>query len=71
LRQTLEFLRPAEARTIVGVWAAWSLLTVTLASVAMTLPATTTNSWIDYASAPPLARWDAVWYRSIAVEGYH
>jgi len=71
LTKTFEFLRPAEARTIVGIWAAWSLLTVSLASVAMTLPATTTNSWIDYAAAPPLARWDAVWYRSIAVEGYH
>jgi len=36
----------------------------------MSLPATTTNSWIAYADAPPLARWDAVWYRSIAVQGY-
>ena len=52
------------------MWAAWSVLTVALASAAMSLPATTTNSWIAYADAPPLARWDAVWYRSIAVNGY-
>lgn len=43
---------------------------VVLASAAMSLPATTSNSWIAYAEAPPLARWDAVWYRSVAVEGY-
>jgi hypothetical protein len=48
----------------------WSLLVVVLASAAMALPATTSNPWIAYADAPPLARWDAVWYRSIAVRGY-
>ncbi len=70
MSKALEFLRPTEARAIVGTWAAWSLLTVVLASAAMALPASTTNPWIEYASAPPLARWDAVWYRSIAVDGY-
>ena len=64
------FLPAREARTILGIWASWSVGIVVLASVAMALPATTTNPWIDYANAPPLARWDAVWYRSIAVRGY-
>ena len=66
----LGFLPPREARTIFGIWACWSLLVVVLASAAMALPATTSNPWIAYADAPPLARWDAVWYRSIAVRGY-
>jgi hypothetical protein len=66
----LTFLPSREARTVVGIWAIWSLLVVVLASAAMALPATTSNPWIAYADAPPLARWDAVWYRSIAVDGY-
>ena len=64
------FLPPREAGTILGIWASWSVLVVVLASAAMSLPATTSNPWIAYADAPPLARWDAVWYRSIAVKGY-
>lgn len=64
------FLPAREARTIVGIWLGWSVLVVVLASAAMALPATTSNPWIAYAEAPPLARWDAVWYRSIAVKGY-
>jgi hypothetical protein len=70
LSRALPFLPAREARTIVGIWASWSVGVVVLASVAMALPATTSNPWIAWAQAPPLARWDAVWYRSIAVRGY-
>ena len=71
MTRALAFLRPPEARSILGIWAGWSLFVAVLASAAMALPATTSNSWIAYADAPPLARWDSVWYRSIAVGGYH
>jgi hypothetical protein len=64
------FLSAREARTILGIWAGWSVGVVVLASVAMALPATTSNPWIAWAQAPPLARWDAVWYQSIAARGY-
>lgn len=41
-----------------------------LASAAMSLPVANSSPWTAVAHAPPLARWDSVWYRSIAVDGY-
>lgn len=70
MRRAFAFLSPGEARSVLGIWAVWSAGMVILASAAMALPATTSNPWIAYADAPPLARWDAVWYRSVAVDGY-
>jgi len=41
-----------------------------LASAAMALPTTVSSPWTAAVDAPPLARWDSVWYRSIVVDGY-
>jgi len=40
------------------------------AGVAMSLPVSNSSPWTAAVHAPPLARWDAVWYRSVAVDGY-
>ncbi len=53
------------------MWALWASSVVVLASLAMTLPVANESPWTAVFHAPPLARWDAVWYRSIAVDGYH
>jgi hypothetical protein len=69
----LPFLSPREIRTILGIWAVWSLVVVVLAKVATTLPVTLPHPWAPEIAreAPPLARWDSGWYRDIAVRGYH
>ncbi len=36
----------------------------------MTLPVSNSSPWTAAVHAPPLARWDAVWYRSVALDGY-
>jgi hypothetical protein len=36
----------------------------------MSLPVSNSSPWTAAVHAPPLARWDAVWYRSVAVDGY-
>jgi len=59
------------ALRVAAMWVVWSLAIVTLASLAMTLPVANSSPWTAVYDAPPLARWDAVWYRSIAAEGYH
>ena len=60
-----------DVRRVAAMWAIWSLAILTLASLAMTLPVSNSSPWTAVYHAPPLARWDAVWYRSIAAEGYH
>ncbi|HEY6146765.1 MAG TPA: hypothetical protein VIZ69_03675, partial [Thermoanaerobaculia bacterium] len=52
------------------MWLAWSAATLLAASFAMTLPVSNSSPWTEAMHAPPLARWDAVWYRSVAVDGY-
>jgi len=52
------------------MWLAWSGATLLAASLAMTLPVSNSSPWTAAMHAPPLARWDAVWYRSVAVDGY-
>ena len=65
------FLDPREARTIVGMWAAWSVSILLLASAAQRLPGAGLSPWAAVPDPPPLARWDSGWYRSVAVDGYH
>ena len=65
------FLDPREARTILGMWGAWSLAILFLASAAQRLPGAGPSRWAAVPDPPPLARWDSGWYRSVAVEGYH
>jgi hypothetical protein len=65
------FLDSREARTIVGMWAAWSVGILLLASAAQRLPGASQSPWAGVPDPPPLARWDSGWYRSVAVEGYH
>lgn len=67
----MRFLQPKEARAILLLWAAWCIGIVLLASAAMALPVANSSPWTAVAHAPPLARWDSVWYRSIAVDGYN
>jgi hypothetical protein len=57
-------------RRIALLWAVWSAAVLLLAGAAMSIPTTTSSPWTDVMKAPPLARWDAVWYRNVAVEGY-
>lgn len=64
------FLSHRAAGQILGIWAAWSLLVLFFASAAMLLPVNNSSPWTAAVGAPPVARWDAVWYRSIAVDGY-
>jgi hypothetical protein len=52
------------------MWLAWSGATLLAAALAMTLPVSNSSPWTAAMHAPPLARWDAVWYRSVAVDGY-
>jgi hypothetical protein len=68
--RALPFLARSEARAILLVWAAWAAATLLFASAAMTLPVSNGSPWTAWAQAPPLARWDSVWYRSVAVDGY-
>jgi hypothetical protein len=65
------FLDPREARTILGMWGAWSLAILLLASAAQRLPGAGPSRWAAVPDPPPLARWDSGWYQSVAVEGYH
>ena len=68
--RVLPFLGGSEARGILLAWAAWAAATILFASAAMTLPVSNGSPWTAWAQAPPLARWDSVWYRSVAVDGY-
>ena len=52
------------------LWAIWAAAILLLAGAAMSVPTRTSSPWTDVMKAPPLARWDAVWYRSVAVDGY-
>jgi hypothetical protein len=52
------------------MWLAWSGATLLAAALAMTLPVSNSSPWTAAMHAPPLGRWDAVWYRSVAVDGY-
>lgn len=70
MRNPLTFLQPMEARAILLFWAALSVGVLLLASAAMSLPVNNSSPWTAVVHAPPLARWDSVWYRSIAVDGY-
>lgn len=70
MRSPLTDLQPAEARSILLVWAVWSLGIVCMASAAMALPVNHGSPWTGVFHAPPLARWDSSWYHSVEVEGY-
>jgi hypothetical protein len=63
-------LLPRDRERIVAAWALWSAGILVLAAGAMTLPTTVSSPWTAAFQAPPLARWDSVWYREIAAEGY-
>lgn len=63
-------LLPRDRERIVAAWALWSTGILVLAAGAMTLPTTVSSPWTAAFQAPPLARWDSVWYREIAAEGY-
>ena len=58
-------------RRVALMWAAWSATILIVASAAMRLPVANSSPWTAVVHAPPLARWDAVWYHSIAADGYH
>ncbi len=76
------WLRSPLARELAGIfvlWAAYLWITDVVAMAVMRDPghivtpnwAAALNNWItDIHTAPPLARWDSVWYYSIATEGY-
>ena len=57
-------------RTALGLWISWSVAVLLAAAAISTLPVASGNPWIQVMHAPPLARWDAVWYRSIAIDHY-
>jgi hypothetical protein len=65
------FLDPREARTIIGMWAAWSVSLLIFAAAAQRLPGARPSPWAGVPDPPALARWDSGWYLSVAVEGYH
>jgi mannosyltransferase PIG-V len=58
---------------VIGIWATWTLGTLLLAFLAAVFPGGNPSAWGPEltSTAPPLARWDAGWYRSVAQEGYH
>jgi hypothetical protein len=62
----------ARVRLVVGVWAAWSVGILILASAARRLPVSQPDAWSPnlMSIAPALARWDSGWYYQIAKEGY-
>ena len=55
---------------IVLLWAFWSAAVLLLAGAAMSVPVASSSSLTAVAEAPPIARWDSIWYRSVAMEGY-
>jgi hypothetical protein len=57
---------------VAGIWAVWSLATLLFAWMAAMLPGGDPSPWDSSltATAPPLARWDAGWYRDVAHSGY-
>lgn len=55
---------------IVAIWAVWSAAILLLASLAWRIRFETVNPWTELSTDPPLARWDATWYREIAEKGY-
>jgi hypothetical protein len=63
-------LTPEDRRRIVALWALWSAGILVLAAAAMALPTSISSPWTAATNAPPLARWDSVWYHDIAVRGY-
>ena len=64
------FLDRAGARRIAAVWAAWSLAILVLAAAAWSIRFETLDPATEVSRDPPLARWDATWYREIAEHGY-
>ncbi|MGH9316540.1 MAG: mannosyltransferase family protein [Thermoanaerobaculia bacterium] len=66
----LPFLPSRVIRQILLIWAAWSVGILLLASAALVPPVANSSPWTSVFHAPPLARWDSVWYRSVATEGY-
>ncbi len=66
----LPFLVRSEIAAIVLLWAVWASAILVFSSVALTLPVSNGSPWTAVAQAPPLARWDSVWYRSVALDGY-
>jgi len=58
---------------VIGIWATWTAGTLLIASLAAMLPGSTPPAWGPELTsiAPPLARWDAGWYSSVAQDGYH
>jgi mannosyltransferase PIG-V len=74
-RQQSEPLLALERRDfllVAGIWATWTAGTLLIASLAARLPGSTPPAWgPDLTSiAPPLARWDAGWFLSVADQGY-
>jgi hypothetical protein len=63
-------LNREDLRRVLILWAVWSAGILVLAAALERLPPEIPSRWHDSSTAPPLARWDSGWYRSIAVEGY-
>lgn len=70
--QWLPHLESRDLRTVVGIWAVWGLGVLAIAAAAAALPVPPEKPWPPEmtAEAPPLARWDAGWYYSVARDGY-
>jgi Mannosyltransferase (PIG-V) len=70
-RALFPFLSRRQTHQVAGIGLLWCVVTLLLAGAAQSLPVSTPNPWAGVvANAPPLARWDAGWYRSIALDGY-
>ena len=69
-RQPAASLGPRDGLRIAAVWAIWGAAILALAAAAWSVRFETLDPWREISTDPPLARWDATWYREIATRGY-